>query len=79
MEDTTAINSSPLREAKTATDSSSPHPGVETTGVTVLAKTWAAVAMEKETQEALPTERRTVVIPKQKQPRKVFVPKLLVI
>jgi len=77
MEDTTAINPSPSREAKTATNSSL-HPGVETTRVTALTKTWAATAMGKETQEALPTERQMVVNPKQKQPRKVLVLNLLV-
>ena len=79
MEDTTAINPSPSKVTQ-MTINSSPHLGVETTRVTALAKTWTATAMRKETQEpeALPTVRHTVVIPKQKRPRKVTTPKLLV-
>jgi len=77
MEDTTAINPSPSKVTQIASNSS-PHLEVETTRVTALAKNWAATTVEKETQEALPTVRHTVVIPKQKRPRKVLTLKLLV-
>ena len=78
MEDSAAINPSPSEGAKIATNSS-PHLGSKTTGVTTLARTWAATSQEKETQDALPTERRTVVIPKHKHPRKGHTPKVLIL
>jgi len=77
MEDTTAINPSPSKATQISTNSG-PHLGAETTGVTALAKTWAATAMEKETQEPSPTGRHTVVIPKQRRPQKVTKQKILV-
>jgi len=77
MEDTTAINQSPPQATKTATNSG-PHLGAETTGVTALAKIWAATAMGKDIQEPLPTGRHTVVIPKKRRPRKVLKQKIMV-
>ena len=77
MEDTTAINPSPPLATQTATNSG-PHLGAETTGVTALAMIWAATAMGKEIQEPLPTGRHTVVIPKNRRPRKVLKQKIMV-
>jgi len=77
MEDTTAINPSPPQTTQTATNSG-PLLGAETSGVTALAKIWAATAMKKEFQELLPTGRHTVVIPKKRRPRKVLRQKIIV-
>jgi len=77
MEDTTAMNPSPSKATHITTKS--PLLGAETTRVTALAKIWAATAMEKEMQEPLPTGRHTVVIPKQRRPRKATKQKNLVI
>jgi len=47
--------------------------------VTELAKSWAANAMVEEKRGALPTERHTAVIPKQKRCRRAPKEKILII
>jgi len=76
MEDTTSKNPSPSKATHIKTKST--LLGAETTGVTALAKIWAATAMEKEMQEPLPTGRNTAVIPKQRRPQKGTKQKILV-
>ena len=74
MDDTTAINHPPLVTLIAAGTGS--HLGAKSTGVTALAIKWATTARDKETQEPLPTERRSVVLPKKKKPRKGVILKI---
>jgi len=78
MEDTTVTNPAPPQVIQTETKSN-PHLGAGNVGVTELAKMWAANAMDKEIRESLPTGRHTVVIPKKRRPRKVWIQKILVL
>jgi len=48
-------------------------------GATALAKMWAANAMGTEIRESLPTGRHTVVIQKERRPRKVSIQKIMVL
>ena len=68
MDDTTVIN--PLPPVTLTALESGSHPGAKSTGVTALAIKWATTARDKETQEPLPTERRSAVLPKKERPRK---------
>jgi len=76
-DDTTAINPPPP-VTPTATESGS-HLGAKIPGVTALAIRWATTARDKATQEPLPTERRSVVLPKKKSPRKGVPRKITVL